>query len=243
MDDNVQKIHKIHFQDGNCAAVCEAGNAEFSARAIELIKSTASQTDFSDYRTVADCAQKALSILKQEIREQFKGTAEELQKHLETYSFELMIAHYWAFKPLIFTLRLETGIAITQTKQYCSIGCGSVLADFIISRLDLAKFGSSHGMWTALYAVEEIKRYDSRCGGQTRAAIITNSEAQKGEVLICDNDGFGMKEAIAEAIAYADESKDLWRSTADMRIKNVVANRELKKSAALLGRSGLHQST
>jgi hypothetical protein len=37
----------------------------------------------SSYRTVAECAQKALSALKNEIREQFKGTAEELQRHFE----------------------------------------------------------------------------------------------------------------------------------------------------------------
>jgi 20S proteasome alpha/beta subunit len=225
VDDNVQKIHKIDFQDGNSAVVCEAGNAEFAARAIELVKSAAGQTTFTDYRTVADCTSKAVSALKQEIREQFKGTAEELQKHLEAYSFELLIAHYWASKPLIFTLKFETGIAVKKDKEYCAIGCGYVLADFIISRLDLSQFGSADGMWTAVYAVEEIKKYDSRCGGRTKAAVITRTDNLTSKVDICE-DGSAMNETIAEALDYSEVSKSQWQETARNRIQALINRRK-----------------
>jgi hypothetical protein len=69
-----------------------------------------------------------------------------------------MIAHYWGFKPFIFTLNFETGLAAKKNQPYCAIGCGKILADFIISRLELSGFDTGHGMWTAIYAVEEIKK-------------------------------------------------------------------------------------
>lgn len=191
-----------------------------------MIKSSASQQKFSDYRTVASCAEKAISELKQQIREQYKGTAEELQKHFEAYSFELMIAHYWKDEPYIYTLNFVSGIATKKDRDYCAIGCGWILADFLISRLDLSEFSTGHGMWTAVYAVEEIKKFDSRCGGRTRAAVVIDLDGMSKAQVTEDDDG--MKEAIAEALAFADESKSEWRKIAQHRIENLVARRKSK---------------
>lgn len=226
VDDDAHKLHLIEFADGNSAIIAEAGNAEFSSQAVEMILSSAADQKISDYRTVATCAEKAVSALKQKVRDQYKGTAEELQKHFENYAFELMIAHYWQDEPYIFTLNFVTGLATKRDKDYCAIGCGQVLADFLISRIDLSLFGTAHGMWTIAYAVEEIKRFDSRCGGRTRAALIATKGGISNAILYEDE---AMQEAIDEAVAFSNESKENWSTTARERIKSIVLKKQMKQ--------------
>jgi len=224
--DNVLKLHAIEFKNGHGAILAEAGNAEFSGRAIEIISQTAKDQDFTDYRAAASCAESAVADLKQKIRAQYQGTAEELQKHFEAYAFELMIAHYWQGNPYIFTLSFVTGIASKKDGLYCAIGCGWVLADFVISRLDLTEFGTAQGMWTAVYAVEEIKKLDLRCGGRTRAALITDEKGISKAVVLEDDKA--MAETIDEALDFSEWSKAQWQQTSVRRIERVIARRTHK---------------
>ena len=211
--------------------VAEAGNADFASRAIELITTAASQKNLDDYRAGSDCVEKAISELRQKVREQVKGTSEEIQKHIESYSFELMIAYYYGKTPYIFTLNFEAGIAVKKDQEYCAIGCGSILADFIIARIDLSGFGTGEGVWTAVYAVEEIKKIESRCGGVTRAALIRNPilldppGEQKSMAEVCENND-GMKETINEALDFSSETKAEWKVVARVRINDLVARRK-----------------
>ena len=78
-------------------------------------------------------------------------------------------------------------------------------------------------MWTAVYAVEEVKKFDSRCGGRTRAALITNKNGLSHSIV--NPDDAPMDEAIKEALAFSDESKIKWRDTAEERIRAVIARR------------------
>lgn len=219
INDDARKLHRIELADGNSAIIAEAGNAEFACRAIEKISVAAEKTTMSDYRSIAKCVEDSISDFKQEIRKQYQGTAEELQKHFENYGFELMIAHYWQDEPYIFTLNFANGIAIKRDADYSAIGCGAILADFLISRIDLSQFGTAHGMWTIAYAVEEIKRFDGRCGGRTRAALVRTKNRSSIAQLYEDA---AMQEAIDEAIAYADKYKSEWSDVARHRIESVV---------------------
>ena len=227
VNDDAHKLHLIEFEDGNAAIIGEAGNAEFSSRAIEMIELAAKQKQVSDYRSVATCAESAVSELKQKIREQYKGTAEELQKHFENYSFELMIAHYWNNEPYVFTLSFATGIATKKDRDFCAIGCGWILAEFLISRIDVSLFGTAYGMWTAAYAIEEIKKFDSRCGGRTRAAIVKVGQGISRATVIHDE---GMQEAIDEAAAFSNESKSEWSETAHKRIGKILERKKGQQS-------------
>jgi hypothetical protein len=94
----------------------------------------------------------------------------------------------------------------------------TILADFLISRLELSGFGTGHGMWTAIYAVEEIKKIDNRCGGRTRSALIKNNDGHS-IAEICEDDG-GMREAIKKALEFSDKAK--WKAVAQDRINNLV---------------------
>ena len=222
VDDTAMKLHVIAFNDGNSGIVAEAGHAEFSSRAVEMIAQLAKDRPLNDYRSLASCAEQAVSELKQKIREQFKGSGEELQRHLEAYSFELMLIHYWEGKPLIFTMRSEFGMATKKDKNYCAIGCGWILADFIISRIDLQDIATGGGIWTAVYAVEEIKKFDSRCGGKTRSAIARFVDGKSIAQISLD---LGMDEAIKEAQDFSEKAKTEWKAVVEDRINTVIARR------------------
>jgi hypothetical protein len=223
-NDNAEKLHVVSFKDGNTVIVAEAGNADFSGLAIEQFENLAATEKLNDYRTAAECLGSAVARLKDKIREQQRSTCDELQKYLADRSFELMLAYYWDGKPIIFTLQLEDGLPVLRKNAYCAIGCGHVLADFIISRVDLSHgFGTGAGMWLGVYAVEEIKKLDTRCGGKTRGAVIEYKDGKS--VSIISRDGPAMDEVIREALDFADAQKKEWTWVIESRINNVIKRR------------------
>lgn len=219
--DTTIKIRVVRFLDGNEVLVAQAGNAALSSIAVEFFINLASQNAVSGYRDPAECLGKAISQLKDRIREQQKGSAEDLKKYLCEKSFELLLAYYWNRKQFIFTVSLEDGLPTKQDHQYHTIGCGHVLADFIISRLDVSKFHSGQGIWTAVYAVEEIKKIDPRCGGKTRVAAASYGDDGRGQAVAYPDEG-PMEFTVKEALTFAEEQRVAWRKIVDDRLKNVL---------------------
>lgn len=217
--DDAQKLNVIYFNDHNSGIIAESGNDALSSKAVEMIKTLAAGRKLDDYRSLAECAEEAVANLKDQIRNQYKGSAEELQKHFESYAFELLIAHYWRGKPFIFTLDFVLGFATLKKRKYVSIGCGWQLADFLISPLDVGQFRTGHGMWTAVYAVEQIKKFDARCGGETRSAVIKSKDGISNAQI---SEPGPMKDAVEEALLVAEEVKANWITTAQNSIQRLV---------------------
>jgi len=170
--DNARKLHIIECADGNKAVIGEAGNDTFSARAIEIVKAKAKEVKLTHYRALADAVDSAVSELKDMVRKQYKGSAEELQRYFMEFDFALIIAHYFDETPEIFTLDFSVGVTKRHNQKSVSIGCGGLLADFLLAQISVDDFDGAHGIGTGIYIVEEIKTYDIRCGGQTRSALI-----------------------------------------------------------------------
>lgn len=223
--DNAVKLHEITFQDGNIGIVAEAGHAELSSQAVEIMSRFAAQKPLADYRGFANCAVQAISELKQQLRLQFNGTAEELQKHFESHSFELMLANYFNGKPYIFTIRFELGLATKIDGNYRAIGCGAILADFLLSRVDFSKFSHNQSLWSALYAIEEIKQIDQRCGGPSLGAVLTRGSHEEadsfGFVLNSSNSQFRtLTDAASE---FSTTTKANWKETVEGRMAEILA--------------------
>jgi 20S proteasome alpha/beta subunit len=217
--DDAQKLTVVTFADGNQAVVAEAGSAKFSSRAVEIISLLAKDRKLDHSRALADCSEEALARLKDSIRKQYHGTAEELQKHFDSFSFELMMAHYYNGKPFVFTLDFCLGIAITEKQLHTSIGCGCILANFLLSPLNISQFAVAHGIWTAVYAVEEIKRYDSRCGGLVRSALIVNkNDISKAEL----SSEVAMKQAMNAAVRMGQQVTEQWKALAETSIMQSI---------------------
>lgn len=165
--DDTRKISVVKLMDGSRALVGQSGHADLASRAVEILTGLATQTPMTDYRTVADLSQDAVAQLKAELRRQFHGSAEELQRHFENHNFDLVIAHYAEVVPHIFTLCFSIGSATLRRTSFVSIGCGSPIADFLLDGFDVSRMEFSAVMATALYVIEEVKTFDPRCGGAT----------------------------------------------------------------------------
>ena len=170
------KISILEFEDGE-AFVAESGDATLSGRAVEILSRMAKGTKLSDYRTVADLSQKAIRQVKDELREQnFDCSMAELREYMmkSDLNFSLMLAHYHNGKPYIYTVDFALGIATLSTHSYAAIGCGRGLALYILDWFNLGpETYFSEATMAAMYAVEEVKKVDSNCGGKTRVGIIS----------------------------------------------------------------------
>jgi 20S proteasome alpha/beta subunit len=168
--DDAQKISLLQLTKGVEALIAQAGHADLAARAVEILERIAKDKPLNDYRAVSDLAEQALKELRKRLLDQFHGSPEDFKKHLEEQDFELMIAHYYKSEPHIFTVQLAgSGLAIRRKRAKVCIGCGAPLADFLLNSFAVSEMPISEAFTTAIYAVEEVKKHDMRCGGETQA--------------------------------------------------------------------------
>src|SRR5262249_55919352 len=150
--DDTVKINVLEGGDSFQALVAQSGNAELASRAIEILESSICFESFgTGYRKFADLAQDAVSELKGDIRKQFHGTSEELQKHFESHNFDLMLAYHFMGKPHLFTIRFSLGAAVAQRAQFVSLGHGGMLGDYILSGFDLRDLPITSALPIAIY--------------------------------------------------------------------------------------------
>lgn len=188
---DAQKMDIIEFKTGK-AIVCQGGNATLSGRAVELIINSARGKSISDYHAVADVAQAAVRQVKDEFKAQQSGSGssmEELHEFIRTkdMEFSLMMANYFEQKPYIFTIDFSVGIANKQRGDYAVIGCGSLIAEYILSWFKCSELSLMQAMCTAVYVVEEVKKVDPYCGGPTRCAAILAEGADHANQQVTEN--------------------------------------------------------
>lgn len=228
--DDAEKLHIVEFRDGFNGLIAEAGNADYAALAIEGISKRASAMDMKP-DSLAVCAEEAIADLKTRIRKQQEWKSEELRAHFEERSFQLMLASYLDGNPLLHWVGLETGLPHKITKSYYAIGCGADLANFLISKTPYDKCNVAAGSLIAAYAVEEIKRFDNRCGGQTNAAgmrWIASGKRGRVVIAITEEGDSGKKTLNQEAASFADQVKsDIYKKAHD-RIDQLL-DEHLKK--------------
>jgi 20S proteasome alpha/beta subunit len=176
------KIRVLQLKNAR-TLVAEAGNVGNCQRVIEIMEGMAKDVELSDYRTVADIARQAMIKVREELREQRGNcTQSELDDFLLQYEqqAELMIAHFFEGKPLIYIADLFTGsvnkVADREHSQFAAIGSGAQTAEYILSKLNIPEIDARHP-WnnievTAMYIIEEVKRLDTYCGGLMSIALL-----------------------------------------------------------------------
>jgi hypothetical protein len=161
--------------------IAQSGNADMSARTIEIIERLARDKPLNDYRAVADVAEAAM----RELREKVAGNRYMTPEEVHQYYFRLMLAHFFEGKPYLFTLGLEHGIAVWKRDQsLVTLGCGGPLAEFLLKPFDLASMDTPTATAAAVYAIEAVKGFDPRCGGrtQTGAAFIAPDNSNQASL-------------------------------------------------------------
>ena len=61
-------------------------------------------------------------------------------------------------------------MARIHRNKFVSIGCGAPIADFILDGFDIPSLDYSQTVATAIYCVNQVKKFDPRCGGRTQVA-------------------------------------------------------------------------
>lgn len=166
-DSYTRKIIPIKM-DGASAMVAQSGHADLAARAVEILKHKAAGKKLTHFRTLADLAEESVAEVKQLLRQQ----GHELGQFLKDYTFELVIAHYFDSKPCIFLLKAEVGLAIAQQKRVITAGCGAPMANLLLQPFQFEMTRVNQGGVTAIYVIQKVKEFDSRCGGPVVAGVI-----------------------------------------------------------------------
>ncbi|MGD0743519.1 MAG: hypothetical protein ABSA45_00035 [Verrucomicrobiota bacterium] len=182
---DTEKISSVEFANLT-ALVAQAGYAPFSGQAVEIFNSLAKDKEITDYRMVAELAERAMRQLKDRVRfQQGDCTVEELREFVWKHELgcELMIAYFFDGKPCLFTIDMIVGIANKVNSFYEAIGCGANLGAYLLSELSAPDMVFDHAAVLAVYVVEIVKKHDAYCGGKTKLGIIHSMTSLTGQIL------------------------------------------------------------
>jgi 20S proteasome alpha/beta subunit len=168
-----QKIFPASFNDAT-GLIGNSGSVAASQRVVEITKSYCFGKDLSDYRQLAENAQKASEVIRGELMSPFKAfitKLEDFQKLFDENNYSLVMANYFDKQPYLFTLDFPPGIS-TRQKNYTAIGCGANLATFLLGWFDFANMNRVQTVITAAFIIGEVKKADAFCGGTTQVAYL-----------------------------------------------------------------------
>lgn len=175
--DDAEKISIIKFAD--CAVmIAQAGNADRAQRAIEIFAELAVKENLVTRRTAVDLLEKAVLQAKKELRtQQADCSMEELRDFIWKHDqdFKLLLAHFFDNKPCFYIIDFFIGVANQERCHYATIGSGADLADYMLREYFKPKTLFATTLATALYVIEEVKKHDSYCSGDTRLAFAAPS--------------------------------------------------------------------
>jgi 20S proteasome alpha/beta subunit len=224
---DTDKIALVNFSGNTPVLVAESGNAELSSRAVEEFEKMAKIAQLDDYRKPVEILEESLRALKQNVIhlnnwESGTEVSNEFFKDLDN-NFGLMIAYYYGNPPVpyIYTVNFWPGIAARQ-RGYATLGCGSTVAEFILNRSKVSEMNWAMAMLTAIYTVEEVKKVDAFCGGQTKIAMLdptgkpSSTNHQKNLDLI--------KSLVKSMEEHEEKTRGAWKAMMDTVARDALKN-------------------
>lgn len=175
--DDTEKVHLIQMKKRR-AIIGRSGHDHLSSRVIFDLEKKAQHFTPTDYRSVAELADSVVEGSRNVLRELADNQAE-LQKRFTDYPMTFLLGYYYKRQPYLFKLDLLLGLSSPTKSGHLAIGCAAPLADYILKDVDTSQMTPEQALVLAIYAVEEVKQNDARCGGPTRVGI---SSWYKGEL-------------------------------------------------------------
>ncbi len=126
---------------------------------------------------IARVAQSSMRKLKQEMREErFGVSAESLDDYLlkEGLQVGIMLGFFFGDTPHLYRLNLAYATAQKSRFYYEADGCGAILGEYLLGELSTPRMDMKIASAVALYVVEQVKKYDSACGGPTKIGVLRN---------------------------------------------------------------------
>jgi len=172
--DDSQKVSVLELADGTSGLIALAGEAGFSAQAVERMERNATMKRFTDYRAIPDLAVQSLAEMRQFQARSFRLGSRELNRLFSENRFWILSASYWKTKPYLFVFSSETQSATWQrNKLYASVGNSSATADYVLRKFDFQQMDALTGTLAAIFAINEVIGVDSTCGPPIRVGIVT----------------------------------------------------------------------
>lgn len=169
-DLHAQKISIVNFLNAQ-VLVAQAGIADLSDKAINLMQRRASGIVISSEDDVPRVAQDSIREIRDhliEINRRCIPTDEGWRKYFgEENYFELILGHYFRGQPHLATINCAWCLPIPSKKRFVSIGIGRSFSDYFFQECLEADPGFSHGPAIAAWVVEKTCQNVDGCSPPT----------------------------------------------------------------------------
>ncbi len=165
--------------------LAHSGDDDLGSRVADRIGNTAKDATINDWQSVSEIGDKAISEEMRKLKIPFEGPdfkMEEFQNVLRGFDSTFMIAHYYKSNPYVFTTDFYPGRFSRRNSTHVSIGCGSPIANFLLDGFDFLNLDTCAAAAVLVYVIEEVKKFDPRCGGPT--SIFWNTIIKNVSVVI-----------------------------------------------------------
>lgn len=169
--DTATKVRFVEMKNQTYALLAHSGDDDLGTRVADRIEALAKPATLTDWQTVSEIGDKAISAEIHKLKIPFEGPAfkmEEFQNILREFDSTFMIAHFFDGIPYIFTADFYPGRFSRRNQNSYSIGCGSPIANFLLDGFDFSNLEIGKAAAVLVYIIEEVKKFDPRCGGPTK---------------------------------------------------------------------------
>ena len=170
---DTDKISIVEFSDGKQALIAQAGDWDSSAFTVEFLEELARNSALDDYRKPADLLQDAVRHAKERLANlnNWEDRRDLEQEYLCNNPFTFLIAYYFQNQPYLYSLNSVPGFARREFNYACA-GCGSTVAEFILSRSNsFLQMEVMKGFAAAVYTVEQVKTGSSTISVECTLAV------------------------------------------------------------------------
>ena len=234
-----KKITEVKFANAS-VLIAEAGAADWSREAVELLIERARGRTLTDYRAAADLATEVVHEVNEHAWKKCGNDQNwQVTRKMclnENARFHLVIAHYFDNKPMIFVIDSPLEIANKKNSAldyYTTAGNGSELASYLLGELAHPDMEFKNGVPLAIYVVEKAKQHINGCDGPCQVAFAyVESEARAASLRKAGRPtmenrvgvlGVQQTAVIVQKLAPADhETKNLLRNTMSAAFRDAV---------------------
>jgi hypothetical protein len=172
---DINKITVIQFAN-TYAIVAEAGCADYSGQAIEILKRKAKDLEVMDFQTVENAVCQAVHEVLSSLKNLWSDAKVEwldtFSRYKEQWRFELLIAHCWNEKPCLFKVGLETPVVQPTKTFFHTAGIGSDLAVYLLKEYATKDMDSEFASALAIYVTEKANDAQDGCMGPIRLGVL-----------------------------------------------------------------------
>lgn len=176
VQNDVRKIVKIPFSNGR-ALIAKAGVKNSSDWVVEYIEGRASSMSIESERTIPNLAEEAV---RESMRRLMDGYPGDKAQRLLDFDCDFIIGFHFNGKRYLYTIGLNSPLAVRCDRDFIAIGCAANLADFLLTGIKPDKLHPVQAVGTAAGVIEMCKLHDAFCGGPTQIAFLV---ANNGEIL------------------------------------------------------------